>query len=71
MTVNSRKLIGKIYEKGFTRTSFAKEIGITRQTLRNYLNQPKFIPYSVIVSIINTLDLTENELFEILFAKEG
>ena len=47
-TVHVNKLNGKIHERGFNKSSFSKELGIDRNTLSGYLNNPKKIPYDVI-----------------------
>ena len=69
-TVNVDKLIGKIHERGFNKSSFSKELGIDRNTLSAYLNNPKKIPYDVIDKMASILCVTEDEASAIFFANQ-
>lgn len=66
-TVNIAKTRGKMAEKGFSCTSLAKEIGITRNTLSNYLSDPNKIPYSVLSKMAEVLCDNLQEAREIFF----
>lgn len=67
--VNVEKLIGKIAEKGFTKSSFAKEIGVGRDTLRSYLKDYRKIPYEVLSKMASVLECSEDEASTIFFAQ--
>ena len=69
MKVDTSRLIGKMYERGFNKSSFADELNISRETLRNYLKKPHTIPYSVIERAITILDISSDEAKDIFFAQ--
>ena len=68
MRVDVQRLIGKIYEQGFNKTSFADELDISRETLRSYVRNPGNIPYDVIVRMNAALKLSPDEARDIFFA---
>ena len=68
MKVDTQRLIGKIYEKGFNRSSFADELNISRETLRKYIRNPQSMPYNVIEQTIGILKLSSDEAKDIFFA---
>lgn len=68
MTVDTKRLIGKIYENGYNRSSFAGELGISRETLRKYIKNPASMPYTVIEKAISILHLNSEEAKDIFFA---
>lgn len=49
---------------------FAKELGISRNTLRSYLADPSNIPYEILQKIAIVLELDEERARAILFAKK-
>lgn len=69
-TVNVNKLNGKIYERGFNKSSFSKELGIDRNTLSSYLSSPKKIPYEIIDKMASILCVSEDEASEIFFTSK-
>lgn len=69
MTVDTNRLIGKMYEKGYNKSSFADELNISRETLRKYINKPHTIPYSIIERAIVILKLDSEEAKDIFFAQ--
>ena len=69
VTVNINRLIGKMYEKGYNKTSFANELEISRETLRAYINKPQNMPYSIIEKSISLLGLNSDEAKDIFFAQ--
>jgi len=69
VTVNINRLIGKMYEKGYNKTSFADELEISRETLRAYINKPQNMPYSIIEKSISLLGLNSDEAKDIFFAQ--
>lgn len=68
MTVDTKRLIGKMYENGYNRTSFADELEISRETLRKYMKNPHSMPYTVIEKAITALNLKPDEAKDIFFA---
>lgn len=68
-SVNIRKLVGKIAEKGYTKTSFAREIGVSRETLRSYLKDYNKIPYDVLSKMVSVLECTDSEAMSIFFTQ--
>ena len=68
MRVDTQKLIGKIYERGYNKTSFAEVLDISRVTLRSYVKNPGSIPYSVIERMSAALSLSADEARDIFFA---
>ena len=65
--VNVPKLRGKIAEKGYNLTSFAKEIDVTRETVRAYLYHPERIPYHKIDAMASVLCDSHEEATVIFF----
>lgn len=59
--VDVPKVKGKMAEKGFSITSFANALGVSRNTLSNYLDCPRRIPYSVISAMADLLCDTPEE----------
>lgn len=68
VTVDTKKLIGKIYENGYNRSSFADELQISRETLRKYIRNPQCMPYNIIEQAIGILRLSSDEAKDIFFA---
>lgn len=68
--VDIPKVKGKMAERGYSITSFAKELGISRNTLSNYLEDPKKIPYSIISAMAKLLCDTTEEASSIFFAAD-
>lgn len=66
-SVNVPKLEGRIKEKGFNYSSFALALGITRETLRSYLNDYTKMPYRIINLMAVVLDCTKEEAVAIFF----
>lgn len=64
------KVKGKMAERGYTITSLAKELGVSRNTLSNYLDDPNKIPYSIISNMANILCETSDEASSIFFASD-
>lgn len=65
--INVNKFIGKIAEKGYTKKSFAKAMGISEPTFFRYINNPKIIPYWFIVKSVELLCETFEEARIIFF----
>lgn len=67
--INVPKLDGKMVEKGFTKSSYAKAIGISRNTLDNYRKRPSIIPYWVLSKMIFLVCDSTEDLFSIFFTQ--
>lgn len=67
MYVNVSKVRGKMAEHGYTITSFAKKLGISRNTLSIYLREPEKIPYNVVSAMANILCDSAEEAGSIFF----
>lgn len=46
--VDIPKLKGKMAERSYTITALSQELGISRNTMRTYLNKPETMPYRVV-----------------------
>jgi len=68
--VDVPKVKGKMAERGYTITSLARELGITRGTLSNYLEDPAKIPYFIISKLANLLCDSSEEASSIFFAPD-
>ena len=68
--VDIPKVKGKMAERGYSVTSLAKELGISRNTLSNYLEEPQKIPYCIISTMANLLCETSEEAISIFFAPD-
>ncbi len=66
--VDIPRVKGKMAEKGYNITSLAKELGITRGTLSNYLEDPSKIPYLIISKLAILLCDSSEEARSIFFA---
>lgn len=64
------KVLGKMAERGFTRTSLAERLGINRNTLSSYLETPEKTPYSVVSDMASILCDTTEEANSIFFAHD-
>lgn len=67
--VDTPKVRGKIYEKGYTITSLAKALGINRNTLSTYLESPESIPYGKLSKMAELLCDTPCEASAIFFSR--
>ena len=68
--VDVPKVRGKMAERDYSITSLAKELGITRGTLSNYLEDPQKIPYFIIRAMAEILCDTPEEASSIFFAPD-
>ena len=66
--VDVDKLLGKIKERRFTIKSLSDEIGVSRNTLSEYIKKPEKIPYDIINKIVSALHLNYEESVSIFFA---
>ena len=68
--VDIPKVKGKMAERGYTITSMAKTLEISRSTLSAYLESPEKIPYSVISRMADILCDNVSEASSIFFAPD-
>ena len=68
--VDIPKLLGKMAEVGYNKASFSRDLGINRNTLRNYLSDADRIPYEIIAKMAYLLYCTPEEAQAIFFAKK-
>lgn len=68
--VDVQKVKGRMVEKGYTNSSFAEKIGVSRNTLATYLSNPSRIPYDVLERIADALFDNVVEARDILFAQK-
>lgn len=66
--VDIPKVRGKMAERGYTITSMSDRIGVNRNTLTTYLENPDKMPYKVISSMADVLCDTADEAAAIFFA---
>lgn len=64
------KVRGKMAERGYTITSLAGKLGISRNTLASYLESPGKTPYGVVSDMASTLCDTSEEAATIFFATD-
>ena len=65
-----QKLKGKMAEKGYNITSLSQKLGISRNTLANYMRNPGKFPYETLEEISLLLFDTPEEVSAILFAQK-
>ena len=70
VSVNVPRVRGKMAEKGYNLTSMADALHITRDTMRNYLNNPAKMPYGVVVNMAEMLCDDAAEATTIFFAED-
>lgn len=66
--IDIKKLDTQVFDKGYSQTSFAKEIGVTRNTYLSYRANPDKIPYRVLTRMIKVLCSSISEAEAIFFA---
>jgi predicted transcriptional regulator len=64
------KVRGKMAERGYTITSIADALGMSRATFSYYLSNPGKIPYSVISRLAEMLCDDQGEAERIFFASD-
>lgn len=68
LTVDVKRVRGKMAECGFTKTSMSSACGITRNTLANYLLHPEKMPFWLIDRMAELLCDSPEEAVSIFFA---
>lgn len=65
--MDTEKLVGIIYGKKFSKSSFAKEIGLDRKTLSLYMSEPNRFTIKMINLMAQILVLKDEEFKGIFF----
>lgn len=68
VSIDVPKVRGKMAERGYTITSLSDRLGINRNTLSTYLENPGKTPYSVVSDMAVALCDTADEAVSIFFA---
>lgn len=66
--IDISKLLGKIAEEGYNKTSFARALGINRNTLCKYLTNYLKMPYEIVAKMAKLLNCSPDEAKTIFFA---
>lgn len=70
VNIDIPKVRGKMAERGFTITSLSNRLGINRNTLSAYLENPGKMPYSIVSDMAAALCDTANEATSIFFCRK-
>ena len=65
----SAKLKGLRAEKGFSLEEMAGKIGVHRETLRKYENNPSSIEIGTLLKMLNIYDIETTYFFELIYGK--
>jgi plasmid maintenance system antidote protein VapI len=65
--MNIRKLKGKVFEKYATQGECAEKLGISRAYLNEIVNGRRKIDLEMATSLVNVLELNEQEALDIFF----
>ena len=65
--VNTSKLLGKMTERGYNKTSLSRELNIDRNTFASYINSPEKMPYGIISALADMLCDDVSEAVTIFF----
>lgn len=68
--VDIPRVKGKMAECGYNITTFAQEIGVSRNTMSSYLANPKTIPYDKLATMAELLCDSKHEAAQIFFASD-
>lgn len=68
--VDVPKLRGKMAEHGYNITSMSESLGVSRNTMSAYLENPEKMPYSVVAKLADILCDTQDEAVRIFFADD-
>lgn len=69
-TIDTASLKGYQAKRGLSNIEFARRLGIHRNTLTLYYENPKKMPYGVIDKMIRVLELTNEEATDVFFNKK-
>ena len=67
ISINVPRVRGKMAEKEYTLTSLSNKLGISRTTLKNYLNNPEKMPYGIVDDLAEILCDSADEANHIFF----
>ena len=56
-------------EKGFSLEEMAEKIGVHRETLRKYENNPSSIEIGTLLKMLNIYDIETTYFFELIYGK--
>ena len=65
----SAKLKGLRAEKGFSLEEMAEKIGVHRETLRKYENNPSSIEIGTLLKMLHIYDIETTYFFELIYGK--
>ena len=63
----SAKLKGLRAEKGFSLEEMAEKIGVHRETLRKYENNPLIIEIGILLNMLNIYDIETTYFFDLIY----
>ena len=69
-SIHVGKWQGKITENKYNKTTFAKELGVSRNTLEAYFKKPTNVPYHIIAKSAVLLHLNRDDMTEVFFTQE-
>ena len=64
------ELIGIMAKKGFTKSSVALKLGISRNTMAKYFKNPASLPYYIIINLVSILEIPPDQAKEIFFSNK-
>jgi len=69
-SIDTQALKAKIVYRGFNQGKFANLLGISQNTLSQYLKTPEKMQYNIILKMIELLDLSREEIEAIFFSEK-
>lgn len=70
LTVNANKLRGKIAEKGYTISSLASDMNVTRDTMSRYIKDPRAMQLGQIIRLASLLCDSDEEAKSIFLVQD-
>lgn len=67
--VDVPKVRGKMAERGYTIGSLSEAVGVNRNTLSGYLENPEKMPYNIVVAMAELLCDTTDEASGVFFCQ--
>ena len=67
ITINVPEWKGKIASLDMSRSAYAKELGIARNTLQTYFDHPDKVPYRIIAQSIEVLNMNYEDAARVFF----
>ena len=68
--INVSEWKGKIASRDMSKMAYAKKLGISRNTLQAYFEDPSKVPYKIITKSIEGLGLSDDEARAVFFNKQ-